>query len=180
VLVVDASVLVVALADDGADGDTARARLRGEELAAPKLVDLEAASVLRRHTKSGLTDVGRAELALVDLVAMPLRRAPHQPLLTRAWELRESLTTYDAAYVSLAEALQVPCSPLTGALLERPDPDATSRFSPPPTERVADVHSHHSTGARLGPSRVNRRSDGAQTGWPTRGPPGVRQIPQGP
>jgi hypothetical protein len=35
VLVVDASVLVVALADDGDDGDAARARLHGERLAAP-------------------------------------------------------------------------------------------------------------------------------------------------
>ena len=57
--------------------------------------------------KSALTDVRRADLALVDLVAMPLRRAPHQPLLTRAWELRANLTIYDAAYVALAEALQV-------------------------------------------------------------------------
>jgi predicted nucleic acid-binding protein len=122
VLVVDASVLVVALADDGADGDTARARLRSEELAAPELVDLEAASVLRRHTKSGLTDVGRAELALVDLVAMPLRRAPHQPLLTRAWELRESLTIYDAAYVSLAEALQVSLLTADRRLARAPGP----------------------------------------------------------
>ena len=34
-IVVDASVVVVALADDGRDGDTARARLRDEQLAAP-------------------------------------------------------------------------------------------------------------------------------------------------
>ena len=35
VLVVDASVLASALADDATDGDTARKRLRGESLAAP-------------------------------------------------------------------------------------------------------------------------------------------------
>jgi len=64
----------------------------GEGLVAPGLVDLEVASVLRLHTKSGLTDVRRADLALVDLVAMPLRCAPHQPLLTRAWGLRENFT----------------------------------------------------------------------------------------
>ena len=39
-IVVDASVLAVALADDGHDGDHARARLRGERLTAPELVDL--------------------------------------------------------------------------------------------------------------------------------------------
>jgi predicted nucleic acid-binding protein len=122
VLVVDASVLVVALADDGTDGDTARARLRGEDLAAPELVDLEVASVLRRHTKNGLIDVARADLALVDLGAMPLRRAPHQPLLTRAWELRENLTIYDAAYVSLAEALHVSLLTADRRLARAPGP----------------------------------------------------------
>jgi len=122
VLVVDASVLVVALADDGTDGDTARSRLRDEDLAAPELIDLEVASVLRRHTKSGFTEVRRADLALVDLVAMPLRRAPHQPLLPRAWELRENLTIYDAAYVSLAEALQVPLLTADQRLARAPGP----------------------------------------------------------
>jgi len=105
VLVVDASVLVVALADDGPDGDHARARLQGERLAAPEIVDLEVASVLRRLMR-GEKDARRAQLALTDLAELPLVRATHQPLLARCWELRDNLTIYDAAYVALAEALQ--------------------------------------------------------------------------
>jgi predicted nucleic acid-binding protein len=35
-----------------------------------------------------------------------MQRAPHRPLLTRCWELRDNLTAYDAAYVALAEALE--------------------------------------------------------------------------
>lgn len=105
-LVVDAIVLVVALADDGPDGDQARRRMRGEVLAAPELVDLEVASVLRRQHLTGAIDVRRAGLALADLAALPLHRAPHLPLLPRCWELRESLTVYDATYVALAEALE--------------------------------------------------------------------------
>jgi predicted nucleic acid-binding protein len=107
VIVVDASVLATALGDDGLDGDRARSRLRGERLNAPELVDLEVASVLRRQARSGAVDDRRAALALADLAAMPLQRAPHRPLLVRCWELRDNLTIYDAAYIALAEALAV-------------------------------------------------------------------------
>lgn len=105
-LVVDASVLVVALADDGPDGDQARARLRGERLVLPELADLEIVSVLRRQIRAGAIDTRRAGLALEDLAALPAWRAPHRPLLARCWELRDNLTVYDAAYVALAEAMQ--------------------------------------------------------------------------
>ena len=104
-LVLDASVLAVALADDGPEGDVARARLRGETLAAPELVDLGVVSVLRRQNRAGLLDNRRANLAMTDLVALPMHRAAHLGLLARSWELRDNLTTYDAAYVALAEAL---------------------------------------------------------------------------
>jgi predicted nucleic acid-binding protein len=105
VLVVDASVLVVALADDGADGDRTRARLAGEVIAAPEVLDLEVLSVLRRLVAAGDMPERRASLAVEDLARLPLRRAPHTPLLARCWELRGKVTSYDAAYVALAEAL---------------------------------------------------------------------------
>ena len=107
-LVVDASILAVALGDDAADGDRARARLRGETLAAPDLVDLEVTSVLRGRLAGGHLDLRRAELALDDLLAMPLQRVPARQLIPRCWELRNNLTVHDAAYVALAEALDVP------------------------------------------------------------------------
>jgi len=107
VIAVDASVVAVALADDGHDGDHARARLRGERLTAPELVDLEVTSVWRRQMREGAIDARRAALALADLAALPLRRASHRPLLARCWELRDNLTIYDASYVALAEALGV-------------------------------------------------------------------------
>jgi predicted nucleic acid-binding protein len=106
VIVADASILVTALGDDGPDGDRVRARLRGERLNAPEIVDLEIASVLRRQVRSGEMDLRRASLALTDLAAMPLRRASHKPLLARCWELRDNITPYDAAYVALAEAIE--------------------------------------------------------------------------
>ena len=106
-IVVDASVLVSGVADDGADGDRIRARLRGERLAAPQVIDLEIASAWRRMAAAGDLDERRAQLALADLAALRIERAPHRPLLARCWELRTNLTIYDAAYVALAELLDV-------------------------------------------------------------------------
>ena len=106
-LVVDASVLVTALADDGSDGDLARSRLIGEELAAPELIDLEVASGLRRLTSAGQLPERRSSLALADLMDLAIHRTHHLPLLRRCWELRANLTIYDAAYIALAEAMEV-------------------------------------------------------------------------
>ena len=105
-IVVDASVIVSGLADDGDDGDRIRARLRGQQLAAPELIDLEVASAWRKVVGRGVLDERRARLALDDLRALRLRRAPHASLLGRCWELRDNLTIYDAAYVALAEVLR--------------------------------------------------------------------------
>jgi len=107
VIVVDASVLAVALIDDGQHGTAARQRLRGEILAAPELIDLEVLSVLRRSVAAGSTPAQRAADALADLIDLPLRLTSHRPLLERCWELRHNLTTYDAGYVALAETLAV-------------------------------------------------------------------------
>ena len=111
-LVIDASVLAVALLDDGPDGDLVRHRLRGERLAAPALIDLEVVSVWRGLARGGHLDARRVGQALDDLQDLPIQRVGHTPFLIRCWELRDNLTIYDAAYVALAEALQAPL--LTG------------------------------------------------------------------
>lgn len=107
-IVVDASILASALGDDGSDGERARGRLAGERLFAPQLVDLEVASVWRRAARAGRLGGRRASQALTDLAELPLARAPHQPFMSRIWELHDNLTPYDAAYVALAETLEAP------------------------------------------------------------------------
>lgn len=106
-IVVDASVLAVALGDDGTDGRQARARVSGEALTAPELIDLEVMSVWRRQVAAGLMSARRATDAVSDLADLPLRRSSHGPLLSRIWQLRQTVTVYDAAYVALAETLKV-------------------------------------------------------------------------
>jgi hypothetical protein len=69
-IVVDASVLVTALADDGDDGDHVRERLRAERLATPHLIDLEVVSAWRRLAAAGRLDVRRVALAMTDLGAL--------------------------------------------------------------------------------------------------------------
>ena len=104
-LVVDASVLVTALAHDGAAGDRARGRLRGQQLVAPELVDLECVSVFRRLALAGTLAGARATVAVRDLAGCPVERVPHLSLMPRVWSLRKNLTPYDAAYVALAESM---------------------------------------------------------------------------
>lgn len=98
-------MLVVGLSGDGTDGELVRKRLRGERLSAPFLVDVEVASMLRRHVFADRLTTEQGRAALADLAALPLTRVPHVPLLSRMWELRANVTAYDGAYVALAERL---------------------------------------------------------------------------
>lgn len=107
-MVVDASVCYLAVADDGSPGEQARSRLRGHDLQAPHLIDLEVLSVLRREALRGALTPTRADEAAADLGWLAMRRYTHAPLAPRIWALRDNLTPCDAAYVALAEALETP------------------------------------------------------------------------
>lgn len=76
-----------------------------ETLHAPHLIDLEVAQVLRRYVRSGAVSAERGAQAVADLSDFPLTRYPHSVLLARIWQMRDTLTAYDAAYLALAEAL---------------------------------------------------------------------------
>jgi predicted nucleic acid-binding protein len=62
----------------------------------------------------------RAARALIRLQELDLERWSHEPLLARIWELRD-LTAYDAAYVSLAEALDAPLLTLDRRIAASPE-----------------------------------------------------------
>ena len=106
-VVVDASALVDALT--GASHDRLRQRLGAEpEYAVPHLADLEVHEALRGLVRSRVVKPGLAEGAREDFGMMTIDRFPHAPFLDRVWELRGQLTAYDACYVALAEALEIP------------------------------------------------------------------------
>jgi predicted nucleic acid-binding protein len=109
VIVVDASALVeVLLRTPVAPAIEQRLFNTGRTLHAPHLLDIEVAHAIRRYAISGQIDGERGRAALEILADLPLNRYPHRLLLPRIWDLRNNLTTYDAAYVALAEALEVP------------------------------------------------------------------------
>lgn len=110
-IVVDASVLANAVADDGPDGATARAALSGNDLSVPDLVDVEVVSVLRRRWLAKKLTAKRFATAIHDLASVPADRYPVLPFMPRAYELRSNVSPYDATYVALAEHLN--CALLT-------------------------------------------------------------------
>ncbi len=102
-LVRDASALVAPLLDGGPDGRWATATLAGAELAAPQLVGFEVANVIRRHELAGVVSADQAAQAHADLLDLAIDQWPYEILALRVWELRRNLSSYDAAYVALAE-----------------------------------------------------------------------------
>jgi predicted nucleic acid-binding protein len=108
VIVIDNSVLVKALIDTGPLGKACVARMSGQALAAPALIDLEAAHAVRGLLLAGKIEKGKAHRTIQRVPLLPISRVQHTDLLPRVWELRGNLTAYDAAYVALAEKLGAP------------------------------------------------------------------------
>ena len=107
--VVDCSIIIRLLASREGD-DLLRQRLT-RTVHAPALIDAEVSSVIRGLAIAGpprQVSVARAGQMLADYAGLRVVRHPMQPLQARVFELRHSLTAYDAMYVALAEALRLP------------------------------------------------------------------------
>jgi predicted nucleic acid-binding protein len=103
-VVADTSALLPALVGASRAGDTARAALSVPDLIAPALIDVEVVHVLRGRVRGDKLRADIAVQAIADLRRMPLERFDMLPLLDRVWQLRDTLTAYDATFVALAEA----------------------------------------------------------------------------
>ena len=130
-IVVDASVAVAALIDKGVTGKWAREQLKATPVAAPELIMVESTQSLRRAQLAGNIADSLAGLVFDDLLALPFELYPSRPFARRVWDLRHNVTAYDAWYVALAEALDVPLCTLDAKLVGASGPEC--RFRTPPS-----------------------------------------------
>ena len=108
-MVVDAAAIVdLLMANEPAAGWVEGELVRSPVVRAPHLLDIEVASAFRREVLRGNVPPEVGRVALDDLAEAPIRRYPATRLIGRIFELRDTLTAYDAAYVALAESLGVP------------------------------------------------------------------------
>jgi predicted nucleic acid-binding protein len=116
-VIVDASVVVAGFLGQPGVDRWARTLLGQAGLAAPHLMPAEVCHSLRRHAlgSSAAAQVV-AQVAMVDLLGMRVELHPFEPFAERVWELRGSVSAYDAWYVALAEALDVPLATLDARL----------------------------------------------------------------
>jgi len=132
-LVVDASLVVAALIDDGPNGTWAAHLLSTHQLAAPHLLPVEVTNILRRAAMHTEISDDNASLAQADLLALRVELFPFEPFAERVWELRFSVSAYDAWYVALAETLGAPLATLDERLSRAAGPRCP--FELPPRAR---------------------------------------------
>lgn len=111
-VVVDASVLASALVDSGKEGRWSEKILLRQPTAAPELVLVETANVLRRLERTRIISPAESNSAYRDLMRFNIELFAFSPFAERIWNLRHNLTTCDAWYVALAEALDSPLASL--------------------------------------------------------------------
>ena len=120
IAVIDASALVDALLP-GEENDPVRQALDGvSEFAGPEHLGIEVLNVLRRKAHGQDPVMPTLVTARQTLAQLNIRLVPFAAIHDRIWELRHTLTAYDAAYAAAAEHLEVSLLSSDTALTEHP------------------------------------------------------------
>jgi predicted nucleic acid-binding protein len=121
-VVVDSSIIVAALIDTGPNGIWAEQAIEREGLYAPELVRAEVMNILRRFERAKQITPPEANAARDDLMQLEIELFPFDPFSRRIWELRHTVTSYDAWYVAIAEELAFPLVTLDDRLARSKGP----------------------------------------------------------
>jgi predicted nucleic acid-binding protein len=111
-VVIDSSVAFAALLPDDENAEWSRNILASGHLVGPELLVIEVSHLLRRSVRRGALTEHDASGALADFLDIMDVFVDHVPLVPRMWELHSNVTSYDAVYVALAEALGAPLATL--------------------------------------------------------------------
>ncbi len=106
-IVADASAIAELLLARPAAAGIRTALSRHPELHVPEHFHVELLSVLRRYAIRGELSQRRAAEALAALADLRAVRYPVIELADAIWDLRSELTAYDAAYLALAQRLNI-------------------------------------------------------------------------
>ena len=119
-IVVDASVVIAALVDNGKEGRWAEELLVRDTLVAPELLLVECTNVLRRLELRRILTASEASAAQEDLLLLNVQLLPFYPLADRVWELRHNFSSYDATYVAAAEVIDAQLATLDLKMASQP------------------------------------------------------------
>ena len=121
-IAIDANAVVALLVDVAELGSTSRNLYAQHDLVAPDLLLYEVTSVLRKLVLLDVVTERSGRAALRDLGLVRLEAVPHGDIAQRMWDLRDSLSAYDAAYVAVAELFDVPLLTFDDRIRRSPGP----------------------------------------------------------
>lgn len=114
-IVLDASAaLKMILRHEGSEA--LAARVIGEDIHAPALIEVEVVSGLRRLQRQRRIAEDRAMIGLEWFLDLGVEMHHGAELTRRIFALRHSLSAYDAAYVAVAELIEAPLLTADGRL----------------------------------------------------------------